>query len=150
MTREEKCKLAIEKGFIYNKENGKVYSKFNREVKTKDNRGYTNIKIRINGKQIKLLIHQFAWFITYGEIVECIDHINGVRDDNRVCNLRSVTKHQNLFNTKAKGYYYCKVKCKYKAQIQLNYKIKYLGSFDTEEEAIEVYLKSKEKYHIIK
>jgi hypothetical protein len=52
-----------------------------------------------------------------------------------------------MFNTNAKGY--TKRKNKWIAQIKLDYKNIYLGSYNTEEEARQAYLLAKEKYHII-
>jgi hypothetical protein len=79
-----------------------------------------------------------------------IDHINGIRTDNRVENLRQVTNHQNQWNrTKAKGYTWHKPTKKWKAQIQLNGKPIHLGLYDTEEEARNAYLRAKEIHHVI-
>jgi len=51
----------------------------------------------VNG--ITLYAHRVAWAIYYGEWAEDdIDHINGVRDDNRLINLRAVTRRKNMQN----------------------------------------------------
>jgi hypothetical protein len=79
-----------------------------------------------------------------------VDHINGIRSDNRIENLRQVTNQQNQWNqTKAKGYYWNKPTKKWKAQIYLNGKQIHLGSYDTEEEARVAYLRAKEIHHVI-
>jgi len=145
MTREEKCKLAIEMGYTYNPETGKVYGVKGKEIINKHNDGYIIIK----NTKFQLRGHQFAWYWVNKEIVNCIDHINGIRDDNRICNLRSVTHQQNLFNTKAKGYTWRKRDNKWQSQINLNNKYIHLGLFDTEEEARNAYITAKEKYHIL-
>jgi hypothetical protein len=45
--------------------------------------------------------HRLAWFYVTGQWPELdIDHINGVRHDNRFCNLRAVTRKQNRENTR--------------------------------------------------
>lgn len=46
------------------------------------------------------LTHRIIWEMHNGEIPEGmeIDHINGVRDDNRIENLRCVTKGENAVN----------------------------------------------------
>lgn len=150
MERIEKLKLAIDKGYTYNPITGEVISRFGNVIKGKSNKGYIFIQLRDDNKKSFLLAHQFAWYVTYGEIVNCLDHINGVKDDNRISNLRSVTYQQNQHNrTTAKGYSWYKRDNKWQAHIRLNGKLKNLGKFNTEEEARQAYLQAKEKYHII-
>jgi hypothetical protein len=154
MTREEKCKLAIERGYTYNPETGLVYNKFNKKIghllNGIRNNGYVSFSMLVNKKPYNLYAHQFAWYWVYKECVEQIDHINGIRDDNRISNLRSVTGNQNQWNrTKAKGYHWLKNNKKWMAEIRLNKKHIYLGLYNTEEEARNAYLQAKEKYHII-
>lgn len=150
MTREEKCKLAIERGYTYDPETGLIYNRYRKIVKNSCNKGYFRLSLSINEKKYKLLGHQFAWYWVNKECVKQLDHINGVRTDNRICNLRSVTNQQNQFNrTKAKGYTWFKRDSKWKSQIQLNNKSIYLGLFNTEQEARKAYLEAKEIYHKI-
>lgn len=146
MTREEKCLFAIQLGYIYNPENGEIKNKHGKILKSKNKDGYLYINV-IQGTH--LLQHQFAWYVVNKEVVNQIDHINGVRDDNRISNLRSVTNQQNQFNRTPKGYYWNKSTGKWKSGIRLNGKYIYLGLFDNEEEAKESYLKSKKIYHNI-
>jgi hypothetical protein len=149
MTRKERILLAIELGFTYNPETGKVYGIYGKEITGKLN-GYIKIQIKSNNKLYDLFAHQFAWYWVNNEIVDCLDHINGIKTDNRICNLRSVTNQQNQWNqTNAKGYYWCKVNNKWCAQIRLNGKQINLGHFNYEEKARVAYLEAKEKYHII-
>lgn len=44
--------------------------------------------------------HRLAWMYTYGSFPKITDHINGIRDDNRISNLREVTMRENLQNRK--------------------------------------------------
>jgi hypothetical protein len=79
-----------------------------------------------------------------------VDHINGIRHDNRLENLRLVNNQQNQWNrTTAKGYYWNKQHRKWKAQLKVDGKTQFLGYFDTEEAAHEAYLESKAIHHII-
>ena len=150
MTREERCKLAIERGFTYNSETGFIYNRYGKISKSNNKYGYIQIGIALNKKMYILAGHQFAWYWVYKKCVEQLDHINGIRDDNRICNLRSVTRNQNQWNRNtAKGYYFDKNANKYRADIRLNNKVIYLGLYHSEQEARNAYLQAKEKYHVI-
>lgn len=46
------------------------------------------------------LAHRVAWAIHHGEWPKNVDHINGKRTDNRIVNLRSVSRSQNQRNMK--------------------------------------------------
>jgi hypothetical protein len=152
MTREEKCELAIERGYTYNSESGIVYSRLNKIVKSKDKDGYLRLSMTIGYKKCAtLFLHHFAWYCVYGNCdTEQIDHINGIKNDNRICNLRAVNNMQNQWNRNdMKGYWFRKDRQKYQALIAFNGKKKCIGHFDTEQEARQAYLNAKEKYHII-
>ncbi len=59
--------------------------------------GYGYLCIWIDGKKYKS--HRLAWLYVYGEFPpDSIDHINGVRYDNRIENLRAVTNQENTRN----------------------------------------------------
>jgi len=58
--------------------------------------------IGMGGKQY--LAHRLAWFYVHKEWpVGDVDHINRDRMDNRLCNLRVVTRSVNLHNSPARG-----------------------------------------------
>ena len=60
--------------------------------------GYKRIQLSINGKKKKFLVHRLLalHFIPNPENKPCIDHINGIRNDNRLENLRWVTYKENM------------------------------------------------------
>jgi len=143
MTRIEKCELLKSKGYTYDPETGKIYGISGKEIIRKDNKGYILLSNHLKG-------HHFAWFMTYGNVdFEMLDHINQIKYDNRICNLRILTNQQNLFNTNKKCYSWHNVANKWISQIGINNKSIYLGLFNTEEEARNAYLEAKKKYHTI-
>ena len=74
-----------------------------------------------------------------------IDHINGLRYDNRKQNLRIVTHSQNLMNNKALGVHYNK-KNKWESYIMINYKLIHLGRFKNKQDAIKARKQAEIKY----
>lgn len=104
-----------------------------------DNRGY--MRVTIDNKNHKL--HRLAWLYVHGELPEVIDHINGVKTDNRINNLRSVSILENCKNTAVRkvsktgitGVEKRSDRKKYIASITVNGKRVHLGSFSTAEEA---------------
>jgi len=62
---------------------------------SKEANGY--VRIRCDGG--RYMAHRLAWLYVHGEFPpEEIDHINGVRDDNRLRNLRCVSRTENTRN----------------------------------------------------
>ena len=103
--------------------------------------GYTIIQI--GGR--KLHAHRLAWLYMTGKWpAREIDHINRVRSDNRFANLRQATSTQNKHNTTDRvtntsghrGVTWHKHRQKWQAQISVAGVHRYLGLFDTVEEAV--------------
>lgn len=113
------------------------------------NNGYKRCKI---GNK-KFLLHRIIGYLFLELDIENknqqIDHINHIRDDNRIENLRIVTHQQNQWNKEVKGYDFRIDRNKWRAIIKFNKKRIYLGLFDTEEEARQAYLDAKQKFHLI-
>ena len=65
-----------------------------------DDRGYLQVCININGKQCNKTVHRLIalTFIDNPLNKPCIDHINTIRTDNRIENLRWVTHKENSNN----------------------------------------------------
>ena len=149
MTKEEKLKTAIEKGFTYNKETGQVFGVKGNPLSTISKDGYLRIMFVKNSKAYYLFHHQFAYYFIYHKTPNCIDHINMNKLDNRICNLRDVSKQENCFNSKAKGITFNKRQKRYISRIMIDGKRINLGYFEKEEEANSAYLQAKNIYHKI-
>ncbi len=137
MTKEyvdKYLKYDAETGLFTRKKDGKA-------VGWVANRGYT--KIRFDGKSYEA--HRIAWLLHYGVKPENqIDHINHIRTDNRILNLRDVTQAENHRNmSKAKnnkhgvtGVVWHKRSKRWQAQISVDGKNTYLGSFVSFSDAV--------------
>jgi hypothetical protein len=98
------------------------------------------------------LAHRLAWLISTGEDPSnlLVDHINGIKTDNRFCNLRLATNSLNSCNRKLsarntsgyKGVSYSKTKQKWRADVRINGKQTVIGYFDTPELAHMAYCKA--------
>jgi hypothetical protein len=89
--------------------------------------------------------HRVIWVIMTGEWPSGeIDHINGIRSDNRWCNLRDVSKVENGRNTWMRstnttgvtGVFWRRDNSKWVAKIRADGKLKHLGCFEAFEEAV--------------
>lgn len=112
--------------------------------------------IKICGK--KQLAHRLAWLYVYGNWPKNqIDHINRVKNDNKISNLRDVTQQQNQWNLDKRkdntsgypGVYSLKNRNKHRVSIYMSGKQISLGYFDCPQEAHNAYLRAKSELHII-
>jgi len=150
MERIDKLKVAVSKGYKYDPITGNITGLRGTIITNKEGDGYISIKMNHNGKNYMVKGHQFAFYTTYGIVCEQIDHINGNKDDNRICNLREITNQKNTWNRKGvKGYTYSKLKNRFVARIIVDGKRIGLGHYITEEEAANAYKEAKKVYHII-
>ena len=116
-----------------------------------NNRGY--IQIRYSGK--KYSAHRLAvYFVTGAFPDEVIDHINGIKSDNRYCNLRCVDIRTNSENritpNKSNTHGFMGVTPhgkKWVARIMHDGYKKYIGVYNTPEAAHAAYLEAKRQMH---
>ncbi len=132
-TEELKSKFYYKNGFLI-KKNEKIAGCLHKS-------GYRQVRI---GKLI-YPAHRLIWVYHYGSIDETlqIDHINGIKDDNRIENLRLVSAQENCYNRSrlnAKGYTKHKETGKWQSSISIDGEFKYLGLFALEQEARNAYI----------
>lgn len=111
---------------------------------------------RIKHKKQHFKEHRLAWLFTYGVWPEKeLDHINGVRSDNRIANLREASNRENHQNRRSNrnstskylGVSYCTNSKKFKAGITVNKCRTHLGYFSSEEAAYAAYCEAKARLH---
>lgn len=155
-TQNEITRKLLENFFTYDQTSGRL----SRSV------GYSNTKESLSGTlntdgyyefkvgNLRLKAHRIIWFMVYGEWPEQIDHINGVRTDNRLKNLREVSSLDNSKNrarlksaTGETGVGFTgSLKNPYISRIVDMGKIIHLGVFKTLEEAVAARKTAEEKY----
>jgi hypothetical protein len=115
-------------------------------------KGYTAIGIN----KERHLAHRLAWLYVYGEMPSnVIDHINRDRSDNRITNLRPVTRSENQQNHKifsnntsgVSGVYWSKKDKKWHARIWAGKRAKSVGYFLTIEEAKAARTKAEREFY---
>lgn len=113
-------------------------------IRAKNTSGYYHVGFR----RRVYVVHRLIWLMTYDEWPELeIDHINCIKTDNRLENLRLATKGQNLTNThktgqrtsQYKGVCWKKSNNCWTAQISHNGKCHWLGHFQNEHDAYLAY-----------
>jgi len=146
--------------FVYNPDTGELIVAKNRKGSSKKigmiagsitKAGY--IEIDIDTK--RYTVHRLAFLYMNGKFPDnVVDHINGVKDDNRFSNLVECSQADNRQNvikiksTNTTGFTGVFVyKDKYRAKINIDGKQVHLGEFDTKELASEAYQKAKSSLH---
>tara|TARA_R110001632_G_C11251742_1_gene408913 strand:+ start:123 stop:656 length:534 start_codon:yes stop_codon:yes gene_type:complete len=113
--------------------------------------GYLNIMVL----STRYLSHRIAWLYEYGNFpTKNIDHINGVKTDNRIINLREATHEENAKNMKMTslnssgflGVCWHKPTESWQVSINTNTNRIYLGIFKKLSDAVKTRVDAEEKY----
>lgn len=95
--------------------------------------------------------HRVIWCIYHGNWPkDQIDHVNLIRCDNRIKNLKSVDQSQNMRNRPMRkdnksgfnGVHWCERSNRWKSQIRLDGRVTSLGYFSIKEDAIDARIKA--------
>lgn len=116
-----------------------------------DSRGYRSIKV--DGGNYRAC--RLAWMYMHGvNPTGCIDHINHIKSDDRICNLRDVDLFGNMQNyTKPNANNVAGLlgvstsRSKFSSEIRVRNARIHLGTFNTAQQAHEAYVNAKRKYH---
>lgn len=128
---------------------GFYWTKHKIKISSKDTDGNLIVCISKNGKQITITVHKLISLTFIGERPDgyVICHIDGNKNNNNVANIKYTTPRENRIyykpkkskSTKYMGVYYDKKRKKWIANIRINDKIEYLGSFNKKLNAENVY-----------
>lgn len=144
--------------FIYDRSSGKLFNKIDRTSNARAGQeagfyidGYRVVEINY----VPYKVHRIIWCMETGNWpIRQIDHINGIRDDNRIENLRDVSPRGNSRN-RAKssrntsgevGVYLHKETGRWRAMIRVDQKLIHLGLFKDKQDAIRARKRGENKY----
>ena len=99
--------------------------------------------------RVREYAHRLVWYMFNGQIPDglMIDHIDLDKSNNRIENLRLITKSGNSQNSKRKGYFWDTRANKWRSQIKIDGKTIHLGFFTEEQTARATYLEAKRLLH---
>ena len=129
---------------------GLIWKKTGKKAGSQDHPGYRRVYIA----GLTYREHHVVWLWHHGELPNCIiDHINRIKDDNRIENLRKSDPHSNnmnrsLMSNNTSGHTGVKlVGKKWYAEITINKKTNRLGSFTDKQKAILARKEAEKKYY---
>ena len=118
--------------------------------------GYYIVDLYKNNKRKTFYIHKLVAnsFLENSHNKKCVDHINRIRTDNMLSNLRFATHSENCMNASRKsnntsgitGVSFSKEKNKWQCHIRINGKLKHLGYFVFKNDALEKRIEAEMKY----
>lgn len=151
---EELFYIDVTNGSIVWKQNKHCPYLIGKEAGHKTKQGYKTIMI--DGKAYGA--HTLIWFYHTGNMIMTplqIDHINRIRNDNKISNLRVCTNEENHQNRIAKktsksgflGVTWDKQHKKWRSQLMYKGKFVHRSLHNTPEEAHNAYLEAKKQHH---
>lgn len=117
----------------------------------KNRKGYLFVDISKNKKRKSISVHQLVAIAFLGHkpcgMKIVVDHIDGDILNNNLSNLQLTTNGENTRKQRKRsnatsnfvGVSFCKLSNKWKAQIQINKKNKYIGLYNSQEKAFNAY-----------
>lgn len=139
-------------GLLYLKNPASRKTKIGEICGTRTYAGY--VQVSINNKHF--LAHRVIWAMVYGAWPKgSLDHINGVRDDNTLTNLRAATCSENVWNQRVnkrnksgvKGVYWAAKSKKWQAAMNVGGKFYNIGLFKALADAEAATRAAREKLH---
>lgn len=148
----------LQRLFRYEPETGNVYWVAEGKGRIKKKAAGTVVKagyigIMIDGK--RYYAHRIAWALHHGKHpIDQLDHINGIKTDNRIVNLRQASNLQNGKNIKTKrnntsgysGVVFCKQTGKWRVMIKVNSKSIHFGRYKNLYDAVAIRKKAEIQY----
>lgn len=144
--------LHLRKIVSYNEATGEFIN-LNSDAIAGNLNGNGYVYIKISGKSYRA--HRLAWLYVNGSLPSNpIDHINGIRHDNRIANLRECTNAENSHNQRRPqgtnpyiGVSFHKRSGLWQASIKKDKKQMHLGYFKNPEDARDAYIRAKQLLH---
>lgn len=145
--------------FSYDSESGQIFwrGKPNKRLPPGSKAGTNcNGYLAVSADKQNIYCHRLAWLLHYGVHPDGqIDHINGVKSDNRIANLRCVsgsTNNENIRNARRHNSTGMlgvgKAGNRYVARIGVKGKYIHLGSYGSPEAASVAYMAAKRLLHV--
>lgn len=128
----------------YNRRGGEIVQPY------RDSVGYRTVNVN----SVHYRVHRIVWMLNRGDIPQGmhIDHINGDREDNRLCNLRLATARGNAMNSnRATGNSGLRgvrrTGNRWQAHVRMGGRKQHVGMFSTKGEAAVAAAKAAMRFH---